>query len=163
MLPAQGGRSEPVEDCPCKFTPLPTVLARWLLLNLPRVGVLQTCFPSLSLHRAAGSHFGTAKELAEEIRSLASEREGLEGLLHQLSVLSSRNLRKLGSVREDYSRLRRDLDHGKTAHGKKSQVLPGDICMRFVVWLGQAGPSGLHVDITWTCRAGQPGAHHTSG
>ncbi|XP_071075538.1 disrupted in schizophrenia 1 protein isoform X2 [Desmodus rotundus] len=66
----------------------------------------------------SGSHFGTAKELAEEIRSLTSEREGLEGLLHQLSVLSSRNLRKLGSVREDYSRLRRDLDHGKTAHGR---------------------------------------------
>ncbi|XP_054432726.1 disrupted in schizophrenia 1 protein [Pteronotus mesoamericanus] len=64
----------------------------------------------------SGHHFGTAKELTEEIRSLTSEREGLEGLLHKLSLLSSRNVRKLGSVREDYSRLRRDLDHGKTAH-----------------------------------------------
>ncbi|KAJ8787359.1 hypothetical protein J1605_005764 [Eschrichtius robustus] len=64
------------------------------------------------------NHFCTAKELTEEIRSLTSEREGLEGLLHRLLVLSSRNVQKLGSVKEDYSSLRRELDQGKTAYGQ---------------------------------------------
>ncbi|XP_045673159.1 disrupted in schizophrenia 1 protein isoform X3 [Phyllostomus hastatus] len=84
-----------------------------------KVNEIDTQLPALfeaKMLAISGSHFGTAKELTEEIRSLTSEKEGLEGLLHTLSVLSSRNARKLGSVREDYSRLRRDLDHGKTAH-----------------------------------------------
>ncbi|KAF6073216.1 DISC1 scaffold protein [Phyllostomus discolor] len=84
-----------------------------------KVNEIDTQLPALleaKLLAVSGSHFGTAKELTEEIRSLTSERQGLEGLLHTLSVLSSRNARKLGSIREDYSRLRRDLDHGKTAH-----------------------------------------------
>ena len=52
------------------------------------------------------------------MRSLTSEREGLEGLLDKLLLLSSRNAQKLGSVKEDYSRLRKELDQGETAHGK---------------------------------------------
>lgn len=83
---------------------------------------------------------------------MTAEREGLEGLLHTLSVLSSRNARKLGSVREDYSRLRRDLDHGKTAHGKTAQVLPGDVGVRLILWLVLQDPLGF----TWTSRAGRP-------
>ncbi|KAI4529477.1 hypothetical protein MG293_020725 [Ovis ammon polii] len=62
------------------------------------------------------NHFCTAKELTEEIRSLTLEREGLEGLLHKLLVLSSRNVQKLGSVKEDYSRLRQELDQGRAAY-----------------------------------------------
>ncbi|XP_053523269.1 disrupted in schizophrenia 1 protein [Artibeus jamaicensis] len=84
-----------------------------------KVHEIETQLPALleaKMLAVSGSHFGTAKELTEEIRALASEREGLEALLHTLSVLSSRSVRKLGSVREDYSRLRRDLDHGKAAH-----------------------------------------------
>lgn len=71
-----------------------------------------------SLLLSAGNHFSTAKELTEEIRSLTSEKEGLEGLLDKLRVLSSRNAQKLGSVKEDYSRLKRELDQGETAYGK---------------------------------------------
>nr|XP_023404916.1 disrupted in schizophrenia 1 protein [Loxodonta africana] len=64
----------------------------------------------------SGSHFCTAKDLTEEIGSLASEREGLEGLLNKLLVLSSRNVRKLESIEEDYNKLRRELEHGETAY-----------------------------------------------
>ncbi|KAM5301033.1 disrupted in schizophrenia 1 protein [Glossophaga mutica] len=84
-----------------------------------KVNEIETQLPALleaKMLAVSGNHFGTAKELTEEIRSLTSEREALEGLLHKLSVLSSRTVRKLGSIREDYSRLRSDLDHGKTAH-----------------------------------------------
>lgn len=70
---------------------------------------------------AAGNHFCTAKELTDEIRSLRAEREALEGLLHKLLVLSSRNIQKLGSVKDDYSRLRRELDLGRAAYGKWSR------------------------------------------
>nr|XP_045735135.1 disrupted in schizophrenia 1 protein [Mirounga angustirostris] len=73
----------------------------------------------------SGNHFSTAKELTEEIRSLTAEREGLEGLLDKLRVLSSRNVQKLGSVKEDYSRLRRELDQGEAAYemGVKENAL----------------------------------------
>lgn len=67
---------------------------------------------------ASRNHFCTAKELTEEIRLLASEKEGLEGLLNKLLVLSSRNVKKLESVKEDYNRLRRELDYRETAYGK---------------------------------------------
>lgn len=75
-------------------------------------------FPHSLLQCATGNNFSTAKELTEEIRTLTSEREGLEGLLDKLRVLSSRNVQKLGSVKEDYSKLRRELDQGETAYGK---------------------------------------------
>ncbi|KAM7049914.1 disrupted in schizophrenia 1 protein isoform 2-T2 [Molossus nigricans] len=65
----------------------------------------------------SGNHFGTAKELSAEMGSLAGERAGLEELLHQLAALSSRNVEKLGRVREDYGRLRRELRRGEAAHG----------------------------------------------
>lgn len=64
----------------------------------------------------SGNHFCTAKELTEEIRSLTSERDGLEGLLNKLLVLSCRNVKKLGRVKEDYNSLRRELDHGEAAY-----------------------------------------------
>lgn len=84
------------------------------------LAVAKASFPSSLPQCAAGNHFCTAKELTEEIRSLTSEREGLEGLLNKLVALSSRNVKKLRSVNEDYNRLRRELDHGKAAYGKKA-------------------------------------------
>lgn len=75
-------------------------------------------FPPSLPQCAAGNHFCTAKELTEEIRSLTSERDGLEGLLNKLLVLSCRNVKKLGRVKEDYNSLRRELDHGEAAYGK---------------------------------------------
>ncbi|KAM9212066.1 LOW QUALITY PROTEIN: disrupted in schizophrenia 1 protein [Dugong dugon] len=66
----------------------------------------------------SGSHFCTAKDLTEDIGSLASEREGLEGLLNKLLVLSSRNITKLESIKENYNKLKRELEHGETAYEK---------------------------------------------
>ncbi|XP_064343940.1 translin-associated protein X isoform X1 [Camelus dromedarius] len=99
----------------------------------------------------AGNHFCTAKELTEEIRSLTSEREGLEGLLHKLSVLSSRNVKKLGNVEEDYNRLRRELDHGRTAYEtsvkesatKYMEVLEDKLCSCKCPLLGKVWEADL--------------------
>uniref|UniRef100_A0A673T9K3 DISC1 scaffold protein n=2 Tax=Suricata suricatta TaxID=37032 RepID=A0A673T9K3_SURSU len=84
-----------------------------------RVNDIETQLPALleaKLLAISGNHFCTARELTEEMRSLTTEREGLEGLLDKLLVLSSRNVQKLGSVKEDYSRLRKELDQGETAY-----------------------------------------------
>uniref|UniRef100_A0A2R8M706 DISC1 scaffold protein n=1 Tax=Callithrix jacchus TaxID=9483 RepID=A0A2R8M706_CALJA len=86
-----------------------------------KVNDIETQLPALleaKMHAISGNHFCTAKDLTEEIRSLTSEREGLEGLLSKLLVLSSRNVKKLGSVKEDYDRLRRELEHQEAAYEK---------------------------------------------
>ncbi|XP_027960310.1 disrupted in schizophrenia 1 protein [Eumetopias jubatus] len=93
-----------------------------------KVNDIETQLPALleaKMLAVSGSHFSTAKELTEEIKSLTAEREGLEGLLDKLRVLSSRNVQKLGSVKEDYSRLRRELDQGEAAYemGVKENAL----------------------------------------
>ncbi|NXG45932.1 DISC1 protein, partial [Psilopogon haemacephalus] len=61
----------------------------------------------------SGDNFGTAKDLTEEIRSLTSEKEGLEGLLNELLVLSARNIQKLERVKDDYTRLKQELEQGE--------------------------------------------------
>ncbi|XP_054550646.1 disrupted in schizophrenia 1 protein [Talpa occidentalis] len=84
-----------------------------------KVNDIETQLPGLleaKMLAISGNHFCMAKELTEDITSLTSEREGLKGLLNKLLVLSSRNVKKLGSIREDYDRLRRELDHGETAY-----------------------------------------------
>ncbi|KAF0870449.1 DISC1 protein, partial [Crocuta crocuta] len=84
-----------------------------------RVNDIETQLPALleaKLLAASGNHFCTAKELTEEMRSLASEKEGLEGLLDKMLVLGARNIQKLGSMKEDYSRLRKELDQGESAY-----------------------------------------------
>ncbi|XP_058131371.2 disrupted in schizophrenia 1 protein [Dasypus novemcinctus] len=84
-----------------------------------KVTDLETQLPALleaKMLATAGNHFCTAKDLTEEIRSLKSEREGLEGLLTKLLVLSSRNVKKLESVKGDYNRLRRELEHGEAVY-----------------------------------------------
>ncbi|NXL57503.1 DISC1 protein, partial [Chordeiles acutipennis] len=63
----------------------------------------------------SGNNFGTAKDLTEEIRSLTSEKEGLEGLLNELLVLSARNVRKLERIKDDYTRLKQELEQGEAA------------------------------------------------
>ncbi|XP_064014599.1 disrupted in schizophrenia 1 protein isoform X2 [Pogoniulus pusillus] len=60
----------------------------------------------------SGGNFGTAKDLTEEIRLLTSEKEGLEGLLSELLVLSARNIQKLERVKDDYTRLKQELEQG---------------------------------------------------
>ncbi|NXF87615.1 DISC1 protein, partial [Eubucco bourcierii] len=63
----------------------------------------------------SGSNFGTAKDLTEEIRLLTSEKEGLEGLLNDLLVLSARNVQKLERIKDDYTRLKQELEQGEAA------------------------------------------------
>ncbi|KFO34230.1 Disrupted in schizophrenia 1 protein [Fukomys damarensis] len=77
--------------------------------------------PSLP-HGAVGSHFCTAKDLTEEIRTLTSEREGLEPILGRLWTLRSRTAGELGSVVEDHSRLTRELQLQEAVH-KASSLL----------------------------------------
>uniref|UniRef100_G1P4P4 DISC1 scaffold protein n=1 Tax=Myotis lucifugus TaxID=59463 RepID=G1P4P4_MYOLU len=80
---------------------------------------IETQLPALleaKMLAVSGNHFSTAKELAEEIGALTSERDGLEGLLARLAGLSARNVAALGGVKADYSRLQRELDRGKAAH-----------------------------------------------
>lgn len=88
-----------------------------ILLQFTRThthNLLFFCLPPCT----AGSHFFTAKELTEEIWALSSEREGLELLLGRLLALSSRNVRRLGSVKEDYIRCRQDLALQEAAHSE---------------------------------------------
>ncbi|XP_075780856.1 disrupted in schizophrenia 1 protein isoform X2 [Pelodiscus sinensis] len=83
-----------------------------------KVNDIETQLPALleaKMLAVSGSNFCTAKDLAEEIRSLTSEREGLEGLLNELLVLSARNVRKLERIKEDYNRLKQELEQGESA------------------------------------------------
>ncbi|KAL1784726.1 disrupted in schizophrenia 1 protein [Sigmodon hispidus] len=84
-----------------------------------RLSDLDTRLPALleaKMLAISGSHFSTAKELTEEIWALSSEREGLESVLGRLLALSSRSVRRLGSVKEDYIRCKEDLALQEAAH-----------------------------------------------
>ncbi|NWU86835.1 DISC1 protein, partial [Onychorhynchus coronatus] len=83
-----------------------------------KVSDIETQLPALleaKMLAVSGNNFGTAKDLAEEIRSLTSEKEGLEGLLNELLVLSAKNVRKLERIKDDYTRLKQELEQGETA------------------------------------------------
>ncbi|XP_025064443.1 disrupted in schizophrenia 1 protein isoform X2 [Alligator sinensis] len=83
-----------------------------------KVSDIETQLPALleaKMLAVSGRNFCTAKDLAEEIRSLTSEKEGLEGLLQELLVLSARNVRKLERIKEDYNRLKQELEQGESA------------------------------------------------
>ncbi|KAM6406599.1 disrupted in schizophrenia 1 protein isoform 1-T1 [Pluvialis apricaria] len=83
-----------------------------------KVSDIETQLPALleaKMLAVSGSNFGTAKDLTEEIRSLTSEKEGLEGLLNELLVLSARNVRKLERIKDDYTRLKQELEQGEAA------------------------------------------------
>ncbi|NXS94324.1 DISC1 protein, partial [Jacana jacana] len=82
------------------------------------VSEIETQLPTLleaKMLAVSGSNFETAKDLTEEIRSLTSEKEGLEGLLNELLVLSARNVRKLERIKDDYTRLKQELEQGEAA------------------------------------------------
>ncbi|NXP29329.1 DISC1 protein, partial [Scytalopus superciliaris] len=82
-----------------------------------KVSDIETQLPALleaKMLAVSGSNFGTAKDLAEEIRSLTSEKEGLEGLVNELLVLSARNVQKLERIKHDYTRLKQELEQGET-------------------------------------------------
>ncbi|NWW50506.1 DISC1 protein, partial [Pedionomus torquatus] len=82
------------------------------------VSDIETQLPALleaKMLAVSGNNFGTAKDLTEEIRSLTSEKERLEGLLNELLILSARNVRKLERIKDDYTRLRQELEQGEAA------------------------------------------------
>ncbi|XP_051852532.1 disrupted in schizophrenia 1 protein-like [Antechinus flavipes] len=82
---------------------------------------IETQLPALleaKMLAVSGNNFSTAKDLVEEIRSLISEKEGLEGLINKLLVPVARNVRKLERIKEDYNRLRQEIEQGETAYGK---------------------------------------------
>ncbi|XP_021246184.1 disrupted in schizophrenia 1 protein [Numida meleagris] len=81
-----------------------------------KVSDIETQLPALleaKMLAASGSNFSTAKDLTEEIRSLTSEKEGLEGLLSELLVLSAQNIWKLERIKDDYNRLKQELEQGE--------------------------------------------------
>ncbi|XP_042673269.1 LOW QUALITY PROTEIN: disrupted in schizophrenia 1 protein [Centrocercus urophasianus] len=83
-----------------------------------KVNDIETQLPALleaKMLAVSGSNFGTAKDLTEEIRSLTSEKKELEGLLSELLVLSARNIRKLERIKDDYNKLKQELERGETA------------------------------------------------
>ncbi|XP_009950243.1 PREDICTED: LOW QUALITY PROTEIN: disrupted in schizophrenia 1 protein, partial [Leptosomus discolor] len=83
-----------------------------------KVSDIETQLPALleaKMLAVSGNNFGTAKDLTEEIRSLTYEKEGLEGLLNELLVLSAKNVRKLERIKGDYSRLKQELEQGEAA------------------------------------------------
>nr|XP_034378528.1 disrupted in schizophrenia 1 protein isoform X1 [Arvicanthis niloticus] len=101
----------------------------------------------------SGSCFSTAKELTEEVWALSSEREGLETLLDRLLALSSRNVRRLGSIKEDYLRCRQDLELQEAAHKtrvkattvKCMEVLEGQLSSCRCPLLGRVWKADLEV------------------
>ncbi|NWH16748.1 DISC1 protein, partial [Grus americana] len=83
-----------------------------------KVSDIETQLPALleaKMLAVSGNNFSTAKDLTEEIRSLTSEKEGLEGLLNELLVVSARNVRKLERIKDDYTRLKQELEQGEAA------------------------------------------------
>ncbi|XP_010002852.1 PREDICTED: LOW QUALITY PROTEIN: disrupted in schizophrenia 1 protein [Chaetura pelagica] len=83
-----------------------------------KVSDIETQLPALleaKMLAVSGNNFGAAKDLTEEIRSLTSEKVGLEGLLSELLVLSARNVRKLERIKDDYTRLKQELEEGEAA------------------------------------------------
>ncbi|PKU43082.1 disrupted in schizophrenia 1 protein [Limosa lapponica baueri] len=91
-----------------------------------KVSDIETQLPALleaKMLAVSGSNFGTAKDLTEEIRSLTSEKEGLEGLLNELLVLSARNVRKLARIKDDYTRLKQELEQGEAAFAQLLQLI----------------------------------------
>ncbi|XP_008266479.1 disrupted in schizophrenia 1 protein isoform X2 [Oryctolagus cuniculus] len=84
-----------------------------------KVNDIETQLPALleaKMLAVSGNHFCIAKDLMEEIRLLATERDVLEGVLNKLLMLSSRNVQKLRKLKEDYTRLSRELEHLETAY-----------------------------------------------
>ncbi|XP_060548340.1 disrupted in schizophrenia 1 protein isoform X1 [Pantherophis guttatus] len=68
---------------------------------------------------ASGSNFCTAKDLAEEIKSLMAERDRLKGLLNEWSTLNAKNIQKLERVKERYKRLKEEMEQEEVVFEKK--------------------------------------------
>ncbi|XP_058880366.1 disrupted in schizophrenia 1 protein isoform X1 [Acipenser ruthenus] len=62
----------------------------------------------------SGNDFSTAKDLKEEIRSLSSEKDRLEELIKKLQALSTDNDRALDMTKEDYIRVKQELELKET-------------------------------------------------
>ncbi|XP_029449713.1 disrupted in schizophrenia 1 protein [Rhinatrema bivittatum] len=86
-----------------------------------KVGNIEAQLPALleaKILAVSGNHFCTAKEIIEEIKSLMSEKQGLEQLHKELLLLSTKNDRKLEKIKEDHSRLKQEVEQGEAAFEK---------------------------------------------
>ncbi|XP_060098900.1 LOW QUALITY PROTEIN: disrupted in schizophrenia 1 protein [Heteronotia binoei] len=83
-----------------------------------KVSDIETQLPALleaKMLAVSGGNFCTAKDLVEEIKSLTTERERLEGLLHEWLVLSARNVQKLERMKEGYKKLKEEMEQREAA------------------------------------------------
>ncbi|XP_058881406.1 disrupted in schizophrenia 1 protein isoform X1 [Acipenser ruthenus] len=82
-----------------------------------KVSDIETQLPTL--HEAkmvsiSGNDFSTAKDLKEEMRSLSLEKDRLEELIKKLQPLRTGNDRSFDMTKEDYIRVKRELELKKT-------------------------------------------------
>ncbi|XP_043932955.1 disrupted in schizophrenia 1 protein [Protopterus annectens] len=81
-----------------------------------KISDIETQIPALieaKMLAISGNNFSTAKELSEEMRSLVSENSRLAGLLNELQAMHSKHEKRLLKIKEEYSRLKKDLEQGE--------------------------------------------------
>uniref|UniRef100_A0A8D2LSD2 DISC1 scaffold protein n=2 Tax=Varanus komodoensis TaxID=61221 RepID=A0A8D2LSD2_VARKO len=87
-----------------------------------KVSDIETQLPALleaKMLAVSGGNFCIAKDLAEEIKSLMAERDRLEKLLSEWSLLSSQNAQNLERMKESHKRLKEDMEQGQAAFENK--------------------------------------------
>ncbi|XP_041044689.1 disrupted in schizophrenia 1 protein isoform X1 [Carcharodon carcharias] len=78
-----------------------------------KVSNIETQLPTLleaKMLAISGHEFSTAKDLAEEIKSLTSEKTRFEELISDLQDLSIKNSQQVEAIREHYSSLRTEVE-----------------------------------------------------
>ncbi|XP_007892637.2 disrupted in schizophrenia 1 protein [Callorhinchus milii] len=87
-----------------------------------KVSDIETQLPILfeaKMLAVSGHEFSTAKDLSEEIKSLTTDKGRLEELRCDLQALSTWNAQRLEVVREDYSRLKTELQQEEEQFEKR--------------------------------------------
>nr|XP_020642359.1 disrupted in schizophrenia 1 protein isoform X1 [Pogona vitticeps] len=87
-----------------------------------KVSNIETQLPALleaKILAVSGANFCTAKDLAEEIKSLRAEKEWLEELLNEWSALSAKNVKKLEKMKESYKKLKEEMEQEESVFEKK--------------------------------------------
>ncbi|XP_051880811.1 disrupted in schizophrenia 1 protein [Pristis pectinata] len=78
-----------------------------------KVSDIETQLPTLleaKMLAISGYEFSTAKDCAEEIKCLTSDKGRLEGIINDLQSLIIRNGQQLEAIKDDYSRLKTELE-----------------------------------------------------
>ncbi|KAF7254442.1 hypothetical protein EYD10_00330, partial [Varanus komodoensis] len=112
-----------------------------------KVSDIETQLPALleaKMLAVSGGNFCIAKDLAEEIKSLMAERDRLEKLLSEWSLLSSQNAQNLERMKESHKRLKEDMEQGQAAFGEAVAVL--NRCLAEVMGWMRANKLSLNPD-----------------